>query len=201
MNKADISKEKILEVSIALLKQGGANQLNMREIAKSCQVAVGSIYNYFPTKGELTIAIMEKMWGKIFHSVMDRMELDAGFVRLTAVMYERLKASREEYGNLFIIHRTLLEPDSRIQGKSVMMQYFGHITDKLLESLRSDKLVKKKIWTEEFTPEAMVEFVWDNMLILMSKEEANSDFLIQILNHVLYERGGLEYAGNYGNTI
>lgn len=47
MNTAITSKEKILQVSRALIQAQGWSAINIRSVARACGVSVGSIYNYF----------------------------------------------------------------------------------------------------------------------------------------------------------
>lgn len=67
MNIAATSKEEILEVSRKLVLEKGLSTVNMRMVAKECGVAVGSIYNYFPSKSDLVCATVETIWKDIFH--------------------------------------------------------------------------------------------------------------------------------------
>ena len=50
--------------AIAQLKSDaeGLDSLNMRSVARACQVALGSLYNYFPSKDDLLLATVESVW-------------------------------------------------------------------------------------------------------------------------------------------
>ena len=45
-----------------LLSNKGYKELNVREIAKNCNIALGTFYNYFPTKDELILEIVREDW-------------------------------------------------------------------------------------------------------------------------------------------
>ena len=49
MNKAVTSREDILAVSREMAAENGMQAINMRNAAGRCGVAVGSVYNYFPS--------------------------------------------------------------------------------------------------------------------------------------------------------
>ena len=66
MNKVVTSREEILKVSRELLKEQNGAALNIRTVASACGVSVGSIYNYFHSKSELTAAAVESIWNDIF---------------------------------------------------------------------------------------------------------------------------------------
>lgn len=67
MNLPATSKEEILEVSRKIVMKEGLFAINMRTVANECKVAVGSIYNYFPSKAELVSATIEVVWKDILH--------------------------------------------------------------------------------------------------------------------------------------
>lgn len=68
MNKIVTSKENILKASREIASKDGLQSINMRNVAKHCGVAVGSIYNYFPSKADLIIATAR---GEVPQSVKD----------------------------------------------------------------------------------------------------------------------------------
>ena len=53
MNTSVTSRDAILSVSRQFITQNGFGSVNMRAIAAACGVSVGSVYNYFPSKGDL----------------------------------------------------------------------------------------------------------------------------------------------------
>lgn len=55
--KKEKMRRKILEVAGQLFKDKGFAATSMREIADECQIAVGTLYNYFKSKGEMFIEI------------------------------------------------------------------------------------------------------------------------------------------------
>ena len=61
-----ISKEKILIFSREIVAEEGLNALSIRKLASRCDLAVGSIYNYFPSKDDLLIETIESVWEDIF---------------------------------------------------------------------------------------------------------------------------------------
>ncbi len=67
MNNAVISKDMILSASKQLVMEKGLYAINMRMVAERCGIAVGSVYNYFPSKTDLIAATVESVWQSIFH--------------------------------------------------------------------------------------------------------------------------------------
>ena len=55
-------REAMLRVSREMLLRDGYDGLTIRAVAKACGVAVGTVYNYFPSKDMLAASIMLEDW-------------------------------------------------------------------------------------------------------------------------------------------
>ena len=53
-------RETIVQEAKVLIVSNGYGKLNMREVAKASGIAVGTIYNYFPTKDSLMLVLNEQ---------------------------------------------------------------------------------------------------------------------------------------------
>jgi AcrR family transcriptional regulator len=60
-----VSKETIVDISIAILNQDGVSGLSMRNIAKELQIKAASLYHHFINKEELFSAITERICMRI----------------------------------------------------------------------------------------------------------------------------------------
>ncbi len=56
------AKEKIYSISKKYLFEKGYKGLTLRQVAAQCDIAVGTIYNYFPSKDILVASIMAEDW-------------------------------------------------------------------------------------------------------------------------------------------
>jgi AcrR family transcriptional regulator len=59
-------KQLILNKSKEILYTEGYKKLSMRNIAKACNIAIGTIYNYYSTKKDLVIEMMTEYWEEYF---------------------------------------------------------------------------------------------------------------------------------------
>ena len=66
MNPAVTSKEDIIAACQKIAKEQGLEAISMRSVASECGMAVGSVYNYFPSKSELLCATIENIWEGYF---------------------------------------------------------------------------------------------------------------------------------------
>lgn len=62
----------ILDTAKNILLTKGYSKLNMRNIARECDIGIGTIYNYFPTKMNLVIDMISVYWNDYF-DVLEKM--------------------------------------------------------------------------------------------------------------------------------
>lgn len=53
-------RRRILRAATALAARGGYEAVQMREVAESAQVALGTLYRYFPSKVHLLVAVIDR---------------------------------------------------------------------------------------------------------------------------------------------
>lgn len=188
MNKIDISKEKIVERSLAMLKNNNGIELNMRVVAKSCGVAVGSIYNYFPTKADLILAVIEGVWEIIFSGEIIKAKGYDKFTKYIEEMYKSVYTSQIEYHNFFAMHRDMMGANSKLQGRSNMKRYIHQVKSDMLKKLNSDIYINNEIWTEEFTKEKFMNFIFQNISSLLANRQCDCSFFIKVLDKILYTK-------------
>ena len=69
-NKPIISKQQILDAAFALASESGLAGLSIRDVARACNVAVGTVYNSYPTKNDLVNDVVGRFWNE---ALADRM--------------------------------------------------------------------------------------------------------------------------------
>lgn len=62
-------KQLILGKAKEILYNQGYSKLSMRALSKACDIALGTIYNYYPTKKDLVIEMMIEYWQSYLSSV------------------------------------------------------------------------------------------------------------------------------------
>lgn len=186
MNKTDISHEKIVGAAIEILQKGDIASLSMRNVAQACGVAVGSIYNYFPTKSELIIAVIAEVWGRVFPEEIYKVQPGRRFSEFVSEMYGQVYLLQKDYQNFFMLHKTLIDSDGKMQARQVMAQYFSRVKSVMLETLAADNYIEDTMWTWHFNQKAFVDFVFENILSLLARGKENCDFFVLLLNRMLY---------------
>lgn len=67
--KIEKVKEKIRQAAQTLFETHGYAEVDMKVIAENAGIAVGTIYNYFPTKKQLFITTAKKGWEELFEEL------------------------------------------------------------------------------------------------------------------------------------
>ena len=62
MPKQVIDPEKLVSQAYAIASRDGISALSVRKVAAACGIAVGSVYGYFPTKADLTAAVLTRFF-------------------------------------------------------------------------------------------------------------------------------------------
>lgn len=185
MNTNVTSKEEILKVSRALIKEKGWSAVHIRSVAAACGVSVGSIYNYFPSKTELIGAAVESIWCEIFH----RPEDTAVFQNTQACIvwiYQRMEYGCKEYPGFFNLHSFSFMRDEKESGKRRMQQTWKHILERLCFVLRNDEKIRPDAFSKEFTAEKFADVLFSLMLSALIRQDYNPAAVLEIIRRTLY---------------
>ena len=69
-NRPVISKEQILDAAYEIATAKGLGALSIRAVAAACGVAVGTVYNSYPTKSDLVNDVVGRFWQRAFSDRM-----------------------------------------------------------------------------------------------------------------------------------
>lgn len=172
-----------MQVCRKIVAEKGLTALNMRTVADECHIALGTLYNYYSGKEDLLIATIESVWRDIFHAGQQRSPLP--FPEYVADFFERIQDGIAEYPNFFMAHSMSLANSGKGKGKATMEHYFGHIKTNMLEALRADNSVDKGAFTSSFTETDLIDFVLDNILVLLVQGKKDCSALVEIIRRVI----------------
>lgn len=185
INTIITSKEAILSVSRVLAAEYGIQSLNMRTVAEKCNVSVGSIYNYFPSKSDLLAAVIQDIWQSIFN--LDKVSNKSdSFIDYVIWILDSAQAGALEYPDFFLVHSMSFASSGKEKGKQAMSEYFDHMKSGMLSSLQKDKNVKQSVFTENFTQKNFVDFIFSNIIALLIKQENSYTMLTEIIKRTIY---------------
>ena len=66
MNKTATSRQALLEAAREIARRDGLGHISIRRTAAMCGVSIGTVYNYYPAKADLVLAVIEDFWKRVF---------------------------------------------------------------------------------------------------------------------------------------
>ena len=167
-------EKNILKIAKYHLLDQGIKTLNMREIAKDAEVSVGTLYNYFPNKDYLVIALIAEFWEN-FLDKLERQEIDGDTVWITLErMYRRLADTMQVFRLEWLSGEGFQCKDAKREG---MLQQ-EQVRNCILSAIEK-QFEKFGITSLEFTGSELARFVFSNWLGMLT---------YSYLDYTLFER-------------
>ena len=185
MNHIATSKEELLNACLQVASKEGLQAVNMRGIAKACGVSVGCVYRYFPSKAELMGATVAKIWEQIFH-MAEGCPAPEGFRECVTWVYGCIRSGSDAFPSFYRQHGAGFADGEKGAGRRVMDGYLGHIRGAMRTALATDAAVRQDVFSDDFTREAFVDFVFDNLLTLGGRQAESCDYLIRLIEKLIY---------------
>ena len=185
MNTNATSREAILQACRRIVAEEGVQALSMRRVAEACGIALGTLYNYYADKNALVLATVESIWREIFHAEKRGLPR-ASFPDCVAELYARIQRGAQAYSGFLRGHSVGIAAARRGEARSAMDGALAHIRAGLLEALRSDPDVPESAFTSGFSREMLVDFVLDNLLLLLVQGRRDCGALLEIIRRAIY---------------
>ena len=139
MNKVITSREELLAASKSIAASQGLAALNMRAVAAAANVAVGSVYNYFPSKAELVTATVQDIWRGIFHAAGSYAQA-GDFCACVEWLFDSIRTGAAEYPDFLRAHMSGFAAQDRKKARQTMEEAFGHMRASLEQVLERETL-------------------------------------------------------------
>ncbi len=184
MKKAVISRNDIIAAGKAIVLEEGFEAISMRKVADKCKVAIGSLYNYYPSKEDLIIGIIASIWDE---AIFDLSAVAQGqsFAMTVKILFTEIEAVNAQYPAFLSLHAVGLGQKAKIRGRTVMDVYFTKIKAIMAESLDHDQQIKDQVFDDDFTAQKFIDFILSNLITAIIAHRS-CDYLLTLLNKVLY---------------
>jgi AcrR family transcriptional regulator len=185
MNTPVTSREAILATCRNLVSENGITSINMRSVAQVCQVALGSIYYYFPSKNNLLIATIESVWQDIFQ-LDDELPGQLTFLEYVEHCFQQIQVGMTKYPNFFTIHTiSFSNKEDQLKARRSMEAYFQKIRTSLITTLEADASIDSSVFSEEFSRQDLVDFVLSNMMTIFLLRQGNTKLLLEAIRRII----------------
>ena len=185
VNTSVTSREAILKTCRKLISEKGISALNMRAVAKDCDVALGALYYYFPSKNDLLIAAIESVWEDIFR-FQDIQCQEISFLAYIEKTFYHVQKGIQKYPNFFTIHSISFSAKNRGEAYDTMRQYLEKLKERMLVFIWMDHSIHKDVFSTNFSEEDFVDFVLANLICLLVQKKKSCQLLLEVKKRTLY---------------
>ncbi len=185
-SEATISKQRILDAAFALAMSKGLASLSIRAVAGACSVAVGTIYNYYPAKGDLIADVVERFWKQAVTDELMRPFPGEGFVEFCERLSHELHGIFGGFRDTWLVQMAMMDRPSLEESRRKEAAYFEHVRAGLEAVLASDARVDPGVFDGQFTRSGLCAFVWESIVASLRHEEDQQSALFALLRHTLY---------------
>lgn len=126
----------ILEAATRVFVRDGYARATTNRIAQAAGISVGSLYQYFPGKDALAVALLRRHRARILETVA-RYLADIDEASLEVRVRELVRAMLEAHGLDPGLHRVLIEHVLRTSARAEMIGFEDRVEAVIVEKLRS----------------------------------------------------------------
>lgn len=185
MPKQIIDRDKLLDAAYAIAEGEGLSSLSIRRLAGACGVSAGSIYTYFPSKGELVSAVIERFFLNAFCQDYCRPAHQENFVafcrRLGASVDKTLKEFRADW----LQEIESLSASERALAHGHEGEVMEHMKAGMVQVLQDDPDVSVPL-EGALSADAICNLVFDNLV--HARHPGNRETLLRLLELSLYRK-------------
>lgn len=201
------NRELILEKGMELFNRRGYHGTGLKEILDACQVPKGSFYNYFPSKEQFAVEVLEyhhqqetEKWEQ-HHSTLDCDRLTRMRLMLNQFVEEH-EQDNEMHGCLL----TNLMGEIGNASES-FREIIQHSASRVLECIEEDFLLAQQegVMRTDMPASAMAHLFWDAWqgALLRTKVETSTAPLREVIEHLfnLFQPPGSDTAKTTGKEF
>lgn len=179
------TKENILASAKVIASIQGIHKINIRSVAQKSGVSIGTVYNYYATKADLLVAVIEDFWAEASKEIdLKSLEKKNFFDKLQDI-YNSFYQYFYHFRTNWLQQMSLLSVEEKKLGRTKEQEYMSAICSLIVSLMDSDKNVSKKLLENRISKERMAEFIFDNMLLMLKKNEKDSEFFIKVLMKIM----------------
>lgn len=207
-NRPVVSKEQILDAAYEIATTQGLGALSIRAVAAACGVAVGTVYNSYPTKSELVNDVVGRFWQRALSGCMAAagevaeggVAGDAGdfgardaaasgcddFVSFCRQLSGEMSRALEEFRADFLDGLTALGSYDLAGARRREAASFAHVRRGLQVALERDPAICREKLVGALAPDRVCDLVWETMVDAARHKKPLDETLFSLLRDALY---------------
>ena len=185
MPKQVIDRDKLVAQAYAIASHDGISALSVRKVAAACGIAVGSVYGYFPTKADLTAAVLTRFFDEYLSDELCAMRSGERFTSYVRRFREALCAARADMNVDWFVEMRRLPSGEQEVLEAVRAPMLAHIERGLTRVLDADEAVDRSRLVGPMSAEALCRYVLRAVFASLM-EGGECETLFALLDAALY---------------
>lgn len=174
-----------MKVCRDMIQKDGWTSVNIRALANACDISVGSVYNYFNSKADLTASMIESVWRDIFCLPQDP-DILHNILSCITWIFQRLKDGEKRYPGFFHLHAVSFFGEEKEDGKERMLQSWQHVMQVLRTVLQQDPQIRPNAFTDTFTREHFADLLFSLILSALLRNNYDPSPVLEVIRRTVY---------------
>lgn len=200
--KQVIDREKLIDEAYAIASHEGVSALSVRKVAAACGIAVGSVYIYFPTKAELTAAVLKRFFAETFFEEHCAVREGEGFTSYLRRFHDALSEAIAAMNVDWFAQMRRLPDSERCALETARAPMMAHMEQGLRHVLDADDAVVRARLVGALRPESLCRFTLRSIFASLM-EGSDCEAFFALLDAALYADATLyaDPAPSVGATL
>ena len=186
MPKQVIDPEKLVSQAYAIASRDGISALSVRKVAAVCGIAVGTVYGYFPTKADLTAAVLTRFFDENLSDELCAVRPGELFTSYVRRFREALCAARVGMSVDWFAEMRRLPSGEQKTLEAVRAPMLAHIERGLASVLDADEAVDRSRLVGPMSSESVARLTL-RAIFASLMEGAECETLFALLDASLYD--------------
>ncbi|WP_035292171.1 TetR/AcrR family transcriptional regulator [Clostridium sp. KNHs214] len=181
-------REVILDKASNILYNEGYSKLSIRRVAKECDIAVGTIYNYFPTKKDLVVEMMTNFWKEYFFDIGTILESQDEFYEKLRSIFNSLSKFIKRFKDVWLKSEIYSTPDyieSGLKRENIYIDKLILIIEELLKEKLNNHIIYSNEALEQLDTKKIASFIVMNFITMVQMPQFQYEFFESILKKLL----------------
>ncbi len=175
----------ILQASKDIAYTKGLSKVSMRKIAEKCDIALGTIYNYYPTKVDIILAIVEDFWKECFAGLNEKFTSDMNFFEKLEQLYVHIKNYTDRFEENWLHDLSSLPYDSKTKSKERETQISKELIYIFKDMLIMHKEELNKDVFSFYSENEISTFILNNFMIMLKSNNQSYNMFNFVIKKML----------------
>lgn len=178
-------RELILNEAKKILYNEGYGGISIRRVAKECDIAIGTIYNYFPTKKELIVEMMTDFWQEYFYNIENILNTEDDFYVKLKYVFDDLSQFIKRFREVWLNNELYSSPEYIKSGLERQNVYINKLVTIIEEMLKKDMYDHNDESIKRFDTNKLASFIVMNFITMVQMPYFEYAFFESILKEVI----------------